>query len=62
MDVTGMLAVLSSALSLSALPPLPDRGLALESDRGVQLQTLTGRALVTIPRLDLAVDRRSGAT
>lgn len=56
----GMLALFSATLSFAALPPLPDRGLALDTDRGVQLQTLTGRTLVTIPRLDLAVDRKVG--
>lgn len=60
MDMIGMLAVLSAALSLSALPPLPDQGLAIETRAGVQLQTLTGRPLATIPGLDLAVDRKIG--
>jgi hypothetical protein len=56
----GMFAILSAALSLSALPPLPDQGLALETRAGVQLQTLRGRPLATIPRLDLAADKKIG--
>ena len=56
----GMFGVLAAALSLSALPPLPDQGLALDTRAGVQLQTLAGRPLATIPGLDLAVDKKVG--
>ena len=56
----GIFAVFSAALSLAALPPLPDQGLALETNPGVQLQTLTGRPLVAIRGLDLAVDKKIG--
>jgi hypothetical protein len=56
----GILALFSSALSLAALPPLPQQGLALETKAGVQLQTLAGRGLATIPGLDLAVDKKIG--
>jgi hypothetical protein len=50
---------LLSAVAVSALPPLPARGLALETKAGVQLQTIRGRPLATIPALDLAPDQRS---
>lgn len=53
-------AVLLAAASLASavLPPLPERGLALETNRGVQLQTLRGLPLATIRGLDLAPDRK----
>jgi len=50
------LAVLSAAAALGGLPQLPERGLALETNAGVQLQSLGGRAIVTLPGLDLAPD------
>ena len=52
------LVLVAGSLSPTALPPLPERGLALETTRGVQLQTLHGRPLVTLPGLDLAPDRK----
>jgi hypothetical protein len=53
----GVASALLSALALSALPPLPPRGLALETKAGVQLQTMSGRPLATVKGLDLASDR-----
>jgi hypothetical protein len=50
------LAVLAAAAALGGLPQLPERGLALETKAGVQLQSLGGRAVVTLPGLDLAPD------
>jgi hypothetical protein len=50
---------LLSAVAVAALPPLPSRGLALETEAGVQLRTMSGRPLATIPALDLAPDQRS---
>jgi hypothetical protein len=44
----GMFVVLAAALSLSALPPLPDQGLALDTRAGVQLQTLAGIYAVSL--------------
>jgi hypothetical protein len=52
------LAVLSAAAALSGLPQLPERGLALETKAGVQLQTLTGRGLADLPGLNLATDQK----
>jgi hypothetical protein len=40
----GALALVLAA-ALSSLPPLPQRGLALETQGGVQLQTMAGRPL-----------------
>ena len=50
------LAVLSAAAALGGLPQLPERGLARETKAGVQLESLGGRQLATLPRLDLAPD------
>lgn len=59
-DMTAALVLLAASLSATALPPLPERGLALETSAGVQLRTMRGRPIVTIPGLDLAVDRKVG--
>src|SRR4051794_25022050 len=53
-------AVISAAIALGGLPQLPERGLALETKAGVQLQTLGRRPLATLPGLDLASDRKIG--
>ncbi len=45
------------AVVLSTLPPLPQRGLALETRSGVELQTLSGRAVRTLAGVDLAYDQ-----
>jgi hypothetical protein len=45
------------AAALSSLPPLPQRGLALETQAGVQLQTMAGRPLATLAGMDLAFDQ-----
>jgi hypothetical protein len=37
--------------------PLPERGLALETEPGVQLQSLGGRPLAALRGLDLAPDQ-----
>jgi hypothetical protein len=50
------LAVLSAAATLGGLPQLPERGLALETKAGVQLQSLSGRPLASLPGLNLAQD------
>jgi hypothetical protein len=55
--MTGVVALLSAALSLTAVPPLPQQGLAVETKAGVQLQTLRGRSLATLRGLDLAPDQ-----
>src|SRR5437588_5062662 len=52
--MVGMLAFVSAALALTSLPPLPGSGLARETR--VQLQTLGGRPIATVPGLDLAPD------
>src|SRR5437762_12459376 len=52
--MTGAVAVISAAL---ALGPLPERGLALETPSGGQLQSLGGRPLATLRGLDLAADQ-----
>jgi hypothetical protein len=52
--MTVALAVISAAL---ALGPLPERGFALETNAGVQLQSLGGRPLATLRGLDLAQDQ-----
>jgi hypothetical protein len=57
-DMIGALGVIAASVLSTALPPLPDRGLALETAGGVQLRSLEGRPIVTIPRLDLALDRK----
>jgi hypothetical protein len=49
--------VLAAAASLSGMPQLPAQGLALETDAGVQLQTLAGRPLAVLAHLDLAPDQ-----
>jgi hypothetical protein len=56
--MTLALAVLSAAAALSGLPQLPERGLALDTKAGVQLQTLTGRRLADLPGLNLATDQK----
>ena len=50
------LAVLSAAAALGGLPQLPQRGLALETPAGVQLQTMAGKPLVSLRGMDLAED------
>ncbi len=45
------------AVVLSTLPPLPQRGLVLETRSGVELQTLSGRVVTTLPGVDLAYDQ-----
>jgi hypothetical protein len=52
----GALALVLAA-AVASLPPLPHRGLALETKAGVQLQTTTGRPLGTLPGVDLALDQ-----
>jgi hypothetical protein len=52
--MTAALAVISVAL---ALGPLPPRGLALETQAGVQLQSLGGRPLANLRGYDLALDQ-----
>ena len=47
--MTGALALLSAAAVLGGLPQLPDRGLALETKAGVQLQTMAGKPIATLP-------------
>jgi hypothetical protein len=60
--MAGVFAVVTAALSLTALPPLPKQGLALDTKAGVQLQTLAGRAVAMLPGLDLAVDQLTAHT
>jgi hypothetical protein len=48
---------LALAAALTSLPPLPQRGLALETQAGVQLQTMAGRPLATLAGMDLAFDQ-----
>jgi hypothetical protein len=55
--MSGAFALLAAAVALSPLPPLPERGLARETSAGVELQTLSGRRLATLPALDLAPDQ-----
>src|SRR5262245_731887 len=52
----GALALVLAA-ALSSLPPLPQRGLALETQAGVQLQTMAGQPLATLAGMDLAFDQ-----
>src|SRR5947208_10242214 len=52
----GAFAVVLAAV-LTSLPPLPQRGLALETKAGVQLQTVSGRPLATLRGFDLASDQ-----
>ena len=52
--MTAALAVISAAL---ALAPLPERGFVLETKAGVQLQSLRGRPLGTLPGMNLAIDQ-----
>jgi len=52
--MTVALAVITAAL---ALGPLPERGFALETKEGVQLQSFRGRPLTTLRGLDLAPDQ-----
>jgi hypothetical protein len=60
--MTGAFALFAAALALSPLPPLPERGLALETRTGVDLQTITGRRLATLRGLDLATDQATAHT
>ena len=50
------LAVLSAAFAFGGLPQLPERGLALETKAGVQLQTMNGKPLASLAGLNLAYD------
>jgi hypothetical protein len=50
------LALLSAA-ALTTLPPLPEPGLARETNAGVVLQTMQGKSLASLPGLDLAPDQ-----
>lgn len=50
------LIAVASALDPQALPQLPERGLARDTKAGVELQTMRGRPLGVIPRLNLAPD------
>jgi hypothetical protein len=52
--MTVVVAVISSALALAGMPP---RGLALETRAGIDLQTLSGRSVASLARLDLALDQ-----
>jgi len=52
--MTLALAVITAAL---AVGPLPERGFALETKAGVQLESLGGRPLTTLRGLDLAPDQ-----
>jgi hypothetical protein len=52
--MTAALTLISAAL---AIGPLPARGLVLETQAGVQLQSLGGRPLSTLAGLDLAADQ-----
>ena len=45
------------AAALTSLPSLPQRGFALETRAGVQLQTVSGRPLGTLRGFDLAPDQ-----
>jgi hypothetical protein len=54
--MAGALALVSAAVALTTLPPLPARGLVRETKAGVQLETLAGRPLVALPGGDLAPD------
>ena len=58
----GITGAISLLLAAALLPPLPARGLALETEAGVQLQTMAGRPLVTLPGLDLATDQAAAHT
>jgi hypothetical protein len=60
--MTGVVALFSAALSLTALPPLPQQGLAVETKAGVQLQTLRGRPIATLPGVDFAMDQATAHT
>ena len=62
-EMLGVFAVLASAAALAAppldpqhLPSLPERGLVRETNAGVELQTMQGRSIGVIPRLNLAPD------
>jgi hypothetical protein len=52
------LGVIAASLLSTTLPPLPEHGLALETTAGVQLRSLQGWAIATIPGLDLALDKK----
>jgi hypothetical protein len=59
----GIVSVVAAASALAApqldpqrLPSLPERGLVRETKAGVELQTMRGRPLGVIPRLNLAPD------
>jgi hypothetical protein len=51
------LVALVLAASLTSLPSLPQRGLVRETKAGVELQSLGGRPLGTLPGYDLAFDQ-----
>src|ERR687887_1435781 len=55
--MSAALAVLSAVAALGGLPQLPERGLALDTRAGVQLQTMGGKPIATLPGLDLASDK-----
>lgn len=52
----GALALVLAA-ALTSLPPLPQRGLVLETKAGVQLQAMSGRRLAVLRGYDLAPDQ-----
>lgn len=52
----GALALVLAA-AVASSPALPQRGLALETKAGVELQTMSGRRLAVLPGLDLALDQ-----
>jgi hypothetical protein len=58
--MVGALALISAAVATAALPPLPERGLALETKAGVQLQTMSGKPVASVPAFDLAPDKANG--
>jgi hypothetical protein len=57
-DMIAALGLITASLLSTALPPLPERGLVLETAAGVQLRSMQGRPIVTIPGLDLALDKK----
>jgi hypothetical protein len=63
-EMTAVFGVFAAAAALAAppldgqhLPTLPQRGLALETVAGVELQTMQGRRLGVLEGLDLAPDK-----
>jgi hypothetical protein len=55
--MAGVATLLAAALATAPLPPLPLRGLARETQPGVELQTMRGHPLATLRGLDLASDK-----